>query len=211
MSETDTHPGSTETATTHVEVLWRPGCPYCSSLRAELAAREVQARWRNIWTDREARELVRAANSGSETVPTVLVGGQALTNPTWRDLAPLLGRDSTEPVPARRRTRRRTMTRMQAVFNGTVIAESDETRVVEGNHYFPRADVREDYLKPSKAKTLCFWKGLASYHDVEVDGVRNPGAAFYYPKPSPLARKIKDHVAFWQGVQVRPAPAKAEK
>lgn len=103
------------------------------------------------------------------------------------------------------------MTRMQAVFNGTVIAESDETRVVEGNHYFPRADVREDYLRPSKAKTLCFWKGLASYHDVEVGGVRNTGAAFYYPKPSPLARRIKDHVAFWQGVQVRPAPAEAEK
>lgn len=103
------------------------------------------------------------------------------------------------------------MTRMQAVFNGTVIAESDRTRVVEGNHYFPRADVLEEHLKPSKAKSLCVWKGLASYHDVEVDGVRSAGAAFYYPKPSPLARKIKDHVAFWQGVEVRPVPAQAEK
>lgn len=103
------------------------------------------------------------------------------------------------------------MTRMQAVFNGTVIAESDQTQLVEGNHYFPRADVREEFLRPSDAHTLCFWKGLASYHDVEVDGVRNPGAAFYYPKPLPLARRIKDHVAFWQGVQVRPAPAEVEK
>ena len=101
------------------------------------------------------------------------------------------------------------MTRMQAVFHGTVIAESDRTRVVEGIHYFPRADVREEYLKPSKARTLCFWKGLASYHDVEVDGVRSPAAAFYYPKPSPLARRIKDHVAFSQDVQVRPASAPA--
>lgn len=97
------------------------------------------------------------------------------------------------------------MTRMQAVFNGTVIAESDQTLVVEGNHYFPRGDIHEEYLRPSNAKTLCFWKGLASYHDVEVDGVRNSSAAFYYPQPSPLARKIKDRVAFWQGVQVRPA------
>ena len=103
------------------------------------------------------------------------------------------------------------MTRMQAVFNGTVIAESDQTRVVEGNHYFPRADVREEYLLPSKAKTLCFWKGLASYHDVEVDGVRSRSAAFYYPKPSPLARRIKDHVAFWHGIQVRPAPPQTGK
>lgn len=99
------------------------------------------------------------------------------------------------------------MTRMQAVFNGTVIAESDQTRVVEGNHYFPPGDVRSEYLSPSKAKTLCFWKGLASYYDVEVDGVVNPGAAFCYPKPSPLARKIKNHVAFWQGVQVLPTSA----
>lgn len=98
------------------------------------------------------------------------------------------------------------MTTMQAVFNGTLIAESDQTQVVEGNHYFPRTDVREEYLLPSNAKTFCFWKGLASYHDVKVEGVRNPGAAFYYPKPSPLARRIKGHVAFWQGIQVRPAP-----
>lgn len=103
------------------------------------------------------------------------------------------------------------MPRMQAVFNGTVIAESDHTRVVEGTHYFPRADVAEEYLEPSRAKSLCLWKGVARYHDLQVDGVRNPGAAFYYPKPSPLARRIKDHVAFWQGVEVRPAPKAAER
>lgn len=98
------------------------------------------------------------------------------------------------------------MTRMQAVLDGTVIAESDRTQVVEGNHYFPRADVVEDHLQPSRRKSLCFWKGLASYHDVVVDDVRVANAAFHYPKPSPLARKIRDHVAFWNGVQVRPAP-----
>lgn len=98
------------------------------------------------------------------------------------------------------------MSTMQAVFNGTVIAESNRTRVVEGNHYFPREDVHEEYLKDSSTHTLCVWKGLASYHDVEVDGVRNPDAAFYYPQPSPLARRIKNHVAFWRGVEVRQRP-----
>jgi uncharacterized protein (DUF427 family) len=96
--------------------------------------------------------------------------------------------------------------RMQAAFHGTVIAESDDTVVVEGHHYFPRSDVREEYLRPSSARSLCFWKGLASYHDVEVEGVNSPGAAFYYPKPSPLARRIKDHVAFWHDVEVRRLP-----
>lgn len=103
------------------------------------------------------------------------------------------------------------MTRMQAVFNGTVIAESDHTQVVEGNHYFPRGDIQDQYLRSSSAKSLCFWKGLASYHDVEVDGVRSRRAAFYYPRPSPLARKIKDHVAFWHDVRVRPAPGQTDE
>ncbi|MDP3966728.1 MAG: glutaredoxin domain-containing protein [Nocardioides sp.] len=81
-----------------VEVLWRPGCLYCRTLRSELRDRGVEATWRNIWSDAEARELVRAANGGAETVPTVRVGETWLTNPTWRDLAPLLGRDWQEPV-----------------------------------------------------------------------------------------------------------------
>lgn len=81
-----------------MEVLWRPGCPHCRRLRSELRDRGVDATWRNIWSDAEARELVRAANDGDDTVPTVRVGETWLTNPTWRDLAPLLGRNPDEPA-----------------------------------------------------------------------------------------------------------------
>lgn len=94
---------------------------------------------------------------------------------------------------------------MRAVFNGAVLAESDDTKVVEGNHYFPPESINREYFSQSKAKSLCYWKGLASYYTIEVDGVRNEGSAWYYPKPSPLARKIKDHVAFWNGVEVTSA------
>ncbi len=90
-----------------------------------------------------------------------------------------------------------------AIWNGVVLAESDQCHVVEGNIYFPPDAVHLEYLKPSRAHTLCFWKGLASYYDVEVNGSSNPNAAWYYPSPSPLARKIKGYVAFWQGVEVR--------
>jgi uncharacterized protein (DUF427 family) len=106
----------------------------------------------------------------------------------------LIGADEHETTP------------VQAIWNGTVIAESDRTVGLEGNHYFAAADVEVDYLEPSPRKTICPWKGVASYYDVVVDGVRNPGGAWYYPHPSPLARKIKDHIAFWQGVEVRRAP-----
>lgn len=98
---------------------------------------------------------------------------------------------------------------VQAIWNGTVIAESARTVRLEGNHYFPAADVDFDHLEPSTRKTTCPWKGVASYFDVVVDDVRNPGGAWYYKQPSPLARKIKDHVAFWQGVEVRRAPEPA--
>lgn len=74
-----------------VEVLWRPGCPYCSALRRDLNRRGVPARWRNIWEDGRAQELVRAANNGNETVPTVVIGDRTLTNPRWSQLQPLLG------------------------------------------------------------------------------------------------------------------------
>lgn len=80
-----------------IEVFWRPGCPYCRALRGLLHDYEVEATWRNIWSDDEARALVRAANNGNETVPTVRVGGVMLTNPTWRQLAQALGRDHREP------------------------------------------------------------------------------------------------------------------
>lgn len=80
-----------------VEVYWRPGCPYCVTLRGVLLGHHVDAHWRNIWQDPDAREVVRAANNGNETVPTVRVGDRTLTNPSWRQLAPLLGRDPREP------------------------------------------------------------------------------------------------------------------
>ena len=96
--------------------------------------------------------------------------------------------------------------RMQAIFNGTVIAESDDTIVVEGNHYFPSDSLRTDYVEPSSTHTLCAWKGTASYYNVHVDDAGSKDAVWYYPKPSLLARRVKDRVAFWRGVEVRPAP-----
>jgi uncharacterized protein (DUF427 family) len=92
---------------------------------------------------------------------------------------------------------------VQAIWNGAVLAESDRTVVVEGNHYVPREDVNREYLEPSGRDSVCFWKGRASYYDAVVDGRRNRAAAWYYPSPSPAARAIKDHVAFWHGVTVR--------
>jgi uncharacterized protein (DUF427 family) len=89
-----------------------------------------------------------------------------------------------------------------ARWNGTVIAESDDTVVVEGNHYFPRSAVREDVLKPSDTHTVCPWKGTASYFTLEVDGQANPDAAWYYPQPKDAAKEIIDRVAFWKGVEV---------
>ncbi len=93
--------------------------------------------------------------------------------------------------------------RVQAIFNDTVIADSADTVVVEGNHYFPPDALRPEYVRPSRTRTLCPWKGLASYYDVEVDGVASRNAAWYYPRPSFLARRIKGRVAFCNGVQVR--------
>jgi uncharacterized protein (DUF427 family) len=95
---------------------------------------------------------------------------------------------------------------VQAIWNGQVIAESYRTIRLEGNHYFPARDVDFSYLEASPRKYLCPWKGVANYYDVVVDDVRNPGGAWCYRHPSPLARRIKDHVAFWQGVEIRRAP-----
>jgi len=92
----------------------------------------------------------------------------------------------------------------KAVWNGTVIAESDRTVIVEGNHYFPANSVNAEYLRPSETHTTCPWKGKASYHSLEVSGQRNPDAAWYYPEPSVAAREIKDHIAFWKGVRIEP-------
>lgn len=90
----------------------------------------------------------------------------------------------------------------KAIWNGTVIAESDETIVVEGNHYFPPDSVNRELLTDSSTHTRCPWKGMASYFTVDVDGRSNTDAAWYYPDPSQAAAEIKDYVAFWRGVQI---------
>lgn len=95
--------------------------------------------------------------------------------------------------------------RMQAVFHGAVTAESDHTVVVEGTHYFPEESLRREHFRPSSTTSICLWKGKARYYTVAVGGVVYPDAAWTYPKPSFLARKIKGHVAFGNGVDVRPA------
>lgn len=91
---------------------------------------------------------------------------------------------------------------MRAVWNGAVIAASDATIVIEGNHYFPRESVRDEYLRPSAMVSVCPWKGVARYYAVEVEGVRNSNAAWSYPHPWPWIRRIRGHVAFWRGVEV---------
>ena len=90
-----------------------------------------------------------------------------------------------------------------ATWNGTVIAESDKTVMVEGNHYFPIDAVAQDLLRPSDTHSVCPWKGTASYYSIEVDGETNTDAAWFYPAPKDAAAEIKDHVAFWHGVTVQ--------
>lgn len=93
---------------------------------------------------------------------------------------------------------------MRAIWNDTVLADSDDTVVVEGNHYFPRDALSEAHFEPSDTHTTCAWKGVASYLTVVVDGRRNPDAAWFYPAPKPAAADITGRVAFWRGVQVVP-------
>ncbi|HEV7353403.1 MAG TPA: DUF427 domain-containing protein [Brevundimonas sp.] len=89
-----------------------------------------------------------------------------------------------------------------ATWNGAVIARSDDTVVVEGNHYFPRSAVDPTWLRDSPHTSLCPWKGTAHYFSLLVDGAENPNAAWYYPEPKSAAEEIRDRVAFWRGVQV---------
>lgn len=91
---------------------------------------------------------------------------------------------------------------MRATWNGTVIADSDDTVVVENNHYFPRESLVEEHFVPSELHSVCPWKGTASYLSVTVAGETNPDAAWYYPTPEDAAAEIKDRVAFWRGVTV---------
>ena len=90
-----------------------------------------------------------------------------------------------------------------ASWNGTVIAASDDTVVVEGNHYFPLEAVEQDLLVASDRTSVCPWKGTASYYSLAVDGQTNPDAAWYYPEPKDAAAEIRGRVAFWKGVEVR--------
>ncbi len=90
----------------------------------------------------------------------------------------------------------------RATWNGVLLAESGETVVVEGNHYFPPASVVDGVLQPSETRTVCPWKGTASYYDVVADGEVNQGAAWYYPEPKEAAREISGHVAFGRGISV---------
>ena len=91
---------------------------------------------------------------------------------------------------------------MKAIWNGEVIAESDQTVVVEGNHYFPHESIKKEFFKVSATHTVCPWKGTASYYSLEINGRQNEDAAWYYPETSELAKGIKNHVAFWKGVEV---------
>jgi len=91
---------------------------------------------------------------------------------------------------------------VKAIWNGAVIAESDDTIVIEGNHYFPDFSIRPDFFKPSATTSTCGWKGTASYHSIVVDGKENRDAAWYYPDPKPAAAEIRGRIAFWKGVQV---------
>jgi len=91
---------------------------------------------------------------------------------------------------------------MKAIWNGKVVAESDDTVVIEGNHYFPVESIKKEHFKESSIHTTCHWKGEASYYSLNVDGNENRDAAWYYPDPSDLAKNIKDHVAFWKGVEI---------
>jgi uncharacterized protein (DUF427 family) len=90
----------------------------------------------------------------------------------------------------------------KATWEGAVLAESNQCVEVEGNQYFPPGTIKQEYFKPSPAHTECPWKGTASYYDLEVNGKRNQGAAWYYPEPKPAAKQIKGYVAFWKGVKV---------
>ncbi len=90
----------------------------------------------------------------------------------------------------------------KASWEGVVLAESDHTEMVEGNHYFPPDSINREYFKLIDQTSMCPWKGTAQYYDIEVNEETNPGAAWYYPEPKDAASQIKGHVAFWRGVQV---------
>ena len=91
---------------------------------------------------------------------------------------------------------------MKAIWNAEIIAESDDTIIVENNHYFPPSSVNYQFLERSSTRTTCHWKGIASYYTISVEDEQNEDAAWFYPEPKDKARNIKDYVAFWRGVEV---------
>jgi uncharacterized protein (DUF427 family) len=100
--------------------------------------------------------------------------------------------------------------KVRATWNGATVAESDAAVVVEGHHYFPRESVRDQYLRSGRLVSLCWWKGIARYYTLEVEGARNRSAAWSYPWPWPGIRKIRGHVAFWKGVEVLMSHAESQ-
>jgi len=91
---------------------------------------------------------------------------------------------------------------MKAIWNNVILADSDKTLVIEGNHYFPLDSIKKEYFKEIDMRSTCPWKGEASYYDVVVDEQINKGSAWYYPEPKEAAKEIKDHVAFWKGIEI---------
>jgi uncharacterized protein (DUF427 family) len=91
---------------------------------------------------------------------------------------------------------------VKATWNGAILAQSDRTEVVEGNHYFPPDAINQEYFHSSNTHTTCPWKGVASYYTIEVDGKSNPDAAWYYPETKSAAKNIEGYIAFWKGVKV---------
>ncbi|MCP4421199.1 MAG: DUF427 domain-containing protein [Chloroflexi bacterium] len=91
----------------------------------------------------------------------------------------------------------------KAIWNGTVLAESDKTETVEGNHYFPLSSINREYFKESRHTSICPWKGVANYYTIEVGEQKNENAAWYYPSPKNAASNIRNHVAFWRGVKIK--------
>lgn len=92
---------------------------------------------------------------------------------------------------------------MKAIWNNVILAESSETIVIEGNHYFPPSSVKFDFLNQSDTHTSCIWKGSASYYSISVNGQINFDAAWYYANPKQKASSIKDYIAFWKGIEIR--------
>lgn len=91
---------------------------------------------------------------------------------------------------------------MKAIWNNEILAESEATIVVEGNHYFPRDAINTEFFEPSETHTVCPWKGTASYYDVVAGGETNPDAAWFYPEAKDAAKEIENYVAFWKGVKI---------